>query len=97
MKRRIEVYRVVSKLLMEAELSDKLAKKPYITDERFKRGSERHLWQFLVEVEKAQSIPPEFQLINFSELSPNTNEDLHGMITFLRSAIGKARLVPKVA
>lgn len=83
---RIEAYRVVKKLLKSARQSVDLTRARYISDERLQRGSQYHLWQFLLELEEARKLPREFHPIDFSILNPSTPEELH----FLARALGKA-------
>ena len=96
MQHRMEAYRVVKNLFDTARLSVELTNERYIAKERFNRGSERHLWQFLIEVEEAKKIPPEFHIIDFSELNPTTPEEHRALIDFLGGAITKANRAQEV-
>lgn len=87
---RIEAYRVVQKLLRSARQSMNLTRARYISEERLKRGSQYHLWEFLVEIEEAQKLPKEFHPIDFYDLNPSTPEELHFLTQALEKAVAKA-------
>lgn len=86
---RIEAHDTVLKLFRNAKQSVDLTRARYIPEERLHRGSEHHLWQFLIEVEEAQKLPVEFHPINFSDLNPSTPEELRSLAHFLGKAIAR--------
>lgn len=90
MHHRILAHNVVRNLLRNARQSLALTKASYIREDRLHRGSEYHLWQFLVEVEEAQKLPSEFSLVDLTELDPSTPEELHSLASFLGRAISRA-------
>lgn len=87
---RIEAYRVVRKLLRNARQSVDLTRARYMPEDKLQRGSEYHLWQFLVEVEEARKLPKEFHPVDFQEMNPSTPEELHELARCLGRVAAKA-------
>jgi hypothetical protein len=86
---RIEAYRVVKKLLRSARQSVDLTTARYISEERLQRGSQYHLWEFLLEVEEARKLPKEFHPIDFQKLNPSSPEELRFIARILEEVAGR--------
>lgn len=94
MQNRILANAGVRKLLKRTTLSTDLhreRKNRYVEEGRFRRGCEYNVFQFLIEKEEVEEeVPSEFQLINLSELNPNTPDDLHKLSKSLGKVANRA-------
>src|SRR5690606_16719825 len=91
MHHRILAHNVVRNLLRNARQSLALTKASYIREDRLHRGSEYHLWQFLVEVEEAQKLPSEFSLVDLTELDTSKPKYLLILAMYLCMPISIAK------
>lgn len=90
MRKHIDLNEVVHKLMKIARQSIKLDRVRWIEEERLHRGREYNLFQFLIEIEDSKQLLEEYGMINSSDLSPSTTEELHALASPLGRIANRA-------